>query len=168
MALFVRDIRKDTQRCITSMNSSQFPIVYKSIHKLCTMRTWGDCNTAEEFFEQIGDPLLAAYFALDASYESDREPSVTQVSLSIMEIDYENTMGYHDFCQAVWRGSADMCLKTSEESSDGLGFVSSSKIAFKPCISCGNRFLGGVRVNAAFVDSNGTYAYSEWRQICRV
>jgi len=121
-------------------DDEEFPIVYKSIHKLCTMRTWEDCNTAEEFFEQIGDPLLAAYSALDVSYESDREPSVSKVALSIMERDYENSMGYHDFCQAVWRGSADMCLKTSEESSDGLGLVSSSKIAFQHCISSGKRF----------------------------
>ena len=138
-------------------DDEEFPIVYNSIHKLCTMRTWEDCHTAEEFFERIGDPLLAAYSTLDVSYESDREPSVTKVALSIMERDYENAMGSHDFCEAVWKGSADMCLKTSEESS-GLGLVSSSKVAFQPAILSGKRFLGGVHVSGALIDSNGAYA----------
>ena len=136
MALFNRDIRKDTQRCITSVNSSQLLRTMKNflsctnqftIHKLVVhnaMRTWEDCNTAE------------VHILLWTFHMNLIENLVCQRSFfPSWSVTMKMPWG-----QAVWRGSADMCLKTSEESSDGLGLVSSSKIAFQHCISSGKRF----------------------------
>lgn len=137
-----------------------YQIAFEAMMALCTCKSWTHSSSKEDFFEQVGDPLLAAYSALNVSYESDREASVTKVAIAIIGKDYDATMDYETFCRNIWIGAANLCLKTSQQSDSGLGLVRTSKISFQPTIPRGKRFLGGMSVSGAKFCGNGKYKSS--------
>lgn len=139
-------------------DDEKFTLCHESVQSLCCEKTWLHSDTPEAFLEQIGDPLLAAYSALHVSYESDRPSSVTKVAMAIMDSDYGMpNMDYETFCHAVWKGAADICLKTSKAEGHGMGLVRTSTIEFQPSITKGQLFLGGISVSGSRFDGDGFY-----------
>ena len=134
----------------TDTDEENFDAVYKAIFNLLTTKSWCQASTVKQLFEKIGDPLLAAFSALEVTYETDRNNALTQVAKAIIEEDFKLEQTHEQFCQNVWIGAADICLQTR-------GMIGTTVIKFQPTIPEGNLFIGGVSVSGALLDGNGFY-----------
>jgi hypothetical protein len=144
-----------------SEESEVFRQTYQLMHKLLTEKSWEQASTVEEFFEKIGDPLMAAYSSLEVSYETDREDAVSRVARSIIRTSYAEELDYSKFSQQIWEGAARICLKTD-------GMIGTTVLRFPPSIRSGMRFIGGISVSGARLDGDGSYmAREEGRVNCQ-
>ncbi len=134
----------------TDPDESTFNWTYQVMHKLLTEKTWENASTVEEFFEKVGDPLLAAYSSLDVSYETDRENALTRVARSIIMTSYGEEFDYDTFSEHVWKGAAEICLKTN-------GTIGTTVLSFQPSIPDGKRFIGGISISGARLHGGGRY-----------
>lgn len=134
----------------TDEDDENFQVAYKVIKMLLITKTWSHASSVEELFENIGDPLLAAFSGLEVTYESDRDNALTQVAKAIVADSYGKELSHKEFCHGVWVGAADICLKTE-------GMIGSTVLRFQPTIKEGNRFIGGASMYGARLDGNGVY-----------